>query len=90
MLCNLRPCHFFPTFQFDILKSLYINIGLPVTVASIAIEFCPFTVALAVECHSSFDTDARTQWSPVTLSLESLACPWGDDVNFIVLPEALH
>ena len=68
---------------------------IPVTMSSLAIEFCDFTVAIAVDCHPSSDTDVRTQWSPTkhvlgVVSSEIRACPWGEDVNFIVIPEALH
>lgn len=93
MSYNLPSCHFFPTNSIDIFVSSYINIGIPVipvTMSSLAIEFCAFTVAIAVECHPTSDTDVRTQWSPTKLSLEIRACPWGEDVSFIVIPEALH
>ena len=34
--------------------------------------------------------DARKQWSPRQLSSEICACPYGDNVNVYIKPEALH
>ena len=58
--------------------------------ASTAIEFCAFTVAIGVVCHPSSDSDSRTQWSPTQLSLEILAGPYGDHINLSVRVDALH
>ena len=58
--------------------------------ASTAIEFCAFTVAIGVVCHPSSDSDSRTQWSPTQLSLEILAGPYGDHIYLSVRVDALH
>ena len=57
---------------------------------SIAIEFCAFTGAIALECHPTSAIDSRTQWSPTKLSLEIGIGPRGDHVNFYMNPVALH
>lgn len=57
---------------------------------SIAVEFCAFTLAIAVECRPSTVDDKRFQWSAEQLSLEIGASRWGKDVNFSISPAALH
>ena len=57
---------------------------------SLAIEFCAFTVAIAVELHPWTEVDTRKQWNPEQLSLEIGAGPCGDSVNLTVDTEALH
>jgi hypothetical protein len=57
---------------------------------ALAVEFCTFTVAIAVEWYPWTESDARIQWTPERLSLEIAAGEYGDIVNFNVNVEALH
>lgn len=57
---------------------------------SLAVEFCAFTVAIAVELHPWTELDTRKQWNPEQLSLEIAVGPYGDSVNLKVNSEALH
>lgn len=50
---------------------------------ALAVEFCAFTVAIALGWYPWTESDARIQWTPERLSLEIAAGEYGENVNLM-------